>query len=163
MVAPASKQTSNGLTSSSMKTVTEFRYVFFQDLFLFHLSFLGSRVGFFFFCHCCRFGFFKGCFYFAWRKNLSEPPPHLKADQEQTLAGVLRKQNLKQLKSSLKRSRKYKTIIPATVNNYSHKVIHSVRICSISWSVEEPELQGKDYPVGEFGVSVQLVHVFEPF
>lgn len=52
--------------------------------------------------------------------------------------------------------------VPATVNHHGHQVVHPVRVGGIPRGVEEPQLQWEHHPVGQLGVTVQLVHVLEP-
>lgn len=53
------------------------------------------------------------------------------------------------------------TILPATVHDNSHQVVHAVWVGGVPGRVEETEFQGEDDAVGQFGVAVELVHVFK--
>lgn len=55
----------------------------------------------------------------------------------------------------------YVHISPATVHDNSHEVVHAIWVCGVPRRVEEAELQGEDDTVGQFGVAVELVHVFK--
>lgn len=52
-------------------------------------------------------------------------------------------------------------LLPSTVYNDSHQVVHAVGVGGVPGRVEEAELQGEDDAIGQFGVAVQLVHVFK--
>lgn len=52
-------------------------------------------------------------------------------------------------------------LLPSTVYNDSHQVVHAVGVGGVPGRVEEAELQGEDNTIGQFGVAVQLVHVFK--
>lgn len=43
----------------------------------------------------------------------------------------------------------------------SHQVVQTIRVGCVPRCVEEAELQGEDNAIGQFGVAVQLVHVFK--
>lgn len=47
------------------------------------------------------------------------------------------------------------------MHDHSHQVIHAVWVGGVPRRVEEAELQGEDHTVGQFGVAMELVHVFK--
>lgn len=50
---------------------------------------------------------------------------------------------------------------PATMHHDSDEVVEPLRIGGVPRGVEEAELQGEDDAVGQLGVALQLLHVFE--
>lgn len=47
------------------------------------------------------------------------------------------------------------------MHDHSHQVVHAVRVGGVPGGVEEAQLEGEDDAVGQFGVTVQLVHVLK--
>ncbi len=51
--------------------------------------------------------------------------------------------------------------LPPTVHHYSHQVVQSLRVGSITRGVKEPQLQREDYTIRELGVAMKLVHILK--
>ncbi len=51
--------------------------------------------------------------------------------------------------------------LPPTVHHYSHQVVQSIRVGSITRGVKEPQLEREDYTIRELGVAMKLVHILK--